>query len=69
MFLPTVPITAFTSNCKLGQPEVRLAVRPAYNSAWVALILGEQCAPVSICTKAFGSSAPALMMPRKRPYL
>jgi hypothetical protein len=52
-----------------GQRFWLAATRPSYSSCWVARMSGWVRAPVSSCTRALGSSAPAPTMPRGRWYL
>src|SRR6218665_1212049 len=63
------PSSDFRSKASDGQPDVEWATKPSYSSACVALTFGVVSAPTPSCTSAFGSSAPAPMMPRGRPYL
>jgi hypothetical protein len=49
-----------------GQQFWLAAVSPSYNSSVVARTFGSVREPRASCTSAFGSSAPALKIPRGR---
>ena len=62
-------LTAPISNSTEGQAFCEAALSPSTSSNWVALMLGSLRGSSPTWTRALGSSAPAVTMPRGRWYL